>query len=148
MWHNTKITQLLNIRYPILLGPMGGGYGSTDLLATVSNLGGLGSVGVYTLNPQEILDLDKEIKQKTSRPYNINLWVSDVDKSLANISAEQITGIANTYKQYFNELSVPMPVLSADIPSKFDHQVESIFRIKPAVFSFTFGIPAKEILAE
>lgn len=148
MWHQTKITELLGIRYPILSGPMGGGFSSPDLLAAVSNAGGLGSLGAYTLTPQEILEANKIIKTKTDKPYNINLWVSDVDERLADYPAENLEKVKQLFKPYFDELSIPLPDLDSNIPSKFLKQVETIFEIRPAVFSFIFGIPSKEILDE
>lgn len=148
MWNSTKITQLLGIDYPILQGPMGAGFFTTALLASVSNAGGLGSFGAYTLSPEEILEADKTIKQATNKPYNINLWVNDVDATLINYPAEKLERIKQIFKPYFDELGIPLPDLSADIPSKFEKQVEAILEIKPAVFSFIFGIPSKEILDE
>lgn len=148
MWNKTKITELLGIQYPILQGPMGGGFSTAELLAAVSNAGGLGSFGAYTLTPEEIREAGKAIKAKTDKPYNINLWVSDVDKSLADYPKESLEKVKALFKPYFDELSIPLPELSADIPSKFEKQVEVLFEIRPAVFSFIFGIPSKEILAE
>lgn len=148
MWHQTKITELLGIRYPVLLGPMGGGFSTPELLAAVSNGGGLGSFGAYTLLPEQILEADKAIKAQTSKPYNINLWVNDVDESLKTYTAEKLEQVKALFKPYFDELSIPLPELSTHIPSKFDGQVEAIFQIKPTVFSFIFGIPAKEVLNE
>jgi nitronate monooxygenase len=148
MWYETKITKLLGIQYPILLGPMGGGFSTPDLLAAVSNAGGLGSYGAYTLTPEQILEADKEIRTKTNKPYNINLWVSDVDEELKELTADEIAKVQALFKPYFDELGIPLPDLSPRIPSKFEEQVDVIFKIRPAVFSFIFGIPSKEILAE
>ncbi|MCV9927034.1 nitronate monooxygenase [Flavobacterium sp. LS1R49] len=148
MWHKTKITEILKIKYPILQGPMGGGFSTVDLLATVSNMGGLGSFGAYTLTPQEILEAGKNIQASTDKPYNINLWVSDVDEQLNNYSTESLAKITKLFKPYFDELNIPIPELNIDIPSKFEQQVEVLFQIKPAVFSFIFGIPSEDILKE
>lgn len=148
MWNRTKITELLKIEYPILLGPMGGGFSTPELLAAVSNAGGLGSIGAYTLSPEEIIETDKIVRTKTDKPYNINLWVTDVDERLLNYPSEKIEEIKLLFKPFFDELSIPLPDLDANIPSKFLKQVETLFELKPAVFSFIFGIPSKEILNE
>jgi nitronate monooxygenase len=148
MWNQTKITALFGIQYPILLGPMGGGFSTPQLLAAVSNAGGLGSLGAYTLTPEQILEADKTIKEQTNKPYNINLWVSDVDERLTNYPAESLEKVRALFKPYFDELSIPLPELDTNIPSKFMKQVEVLFKIRPAVFSFIFGIPSKEILDE
>lgn len=148
MWNQTKITELFGIKYPILLGPMGGGFSTPELLAAVSNAGGLGSFGAYTLTPQEIREADKAIRRLTDKPYNFNLWVSDVDERLTDYSVKKVEQVKQQFKPYFDELSIPMPDLSTDIPSKFESQVEVIFEIKPTVFSFIFGAPSSEILRE
>lgn len=148
MWYQTKITRLLGIKYPIFLGPMGGGFSTPELLAAVSNAGGLGSFGAYTLLPEQILEVDKAIRTQTDKPYNLNLWVNDVDASLKNYPAEKLEKIKALFKPYFDEVGIPLPELSSHIPSKFEAQMEAIFQIKPAVLSFIFGIPDKKILAE
>ena len=148
MWYNTKVTELLGIDYPILQGPMGAGFSTPALLAAVSNAGGLGSLGAYTLTPQEILAADKAIREVTDKSYNINLWVSDVDETLKNYPKEKLEKIKLLFKPYFDELGIPLPDLSTDIPSKFENQIEALFAIRPAVFSFIFGIPSKDILDE
>ncbi|MET4142331.1 nitronate monooxygenase [Pedobacter sp. UYP1] len=148
MWHKTQISELFGIKYPILSGPMGGGLSTPELLAAVSNAGGLGSFGAYTLDPDQILAAAQIIKTKTDKPYNINLWVSDVDASLIDYSATQIEEVKQLFKPYFDELSIPLPELDVNIPSRFLQQAEAIFEIRPAVFSFIFGIPPKEILDE
>ncbi len=148
MWNQTRITELFGIGYPILQGPMGGGFSTPELLAAVSNAGGLGSFGAYTLSPDEILEADRLIKTKTDKPYNINLWVSDVDESLIDYPVESLEKIKLLFKPYFDALNIPLPDLDPHIPSRFAQQVEVIFQIRPAVFSFIFGIPSKEILRE
>lgn len=148
MWNQTQISKLLGIRFPILLGPMGGGFSTPELLAAVSNAGGLGSFGAYTLSPEQILETGKAIKLLTDKPYNINLWVSDVDPGLADYPAESLDKIKALFKPYYDELGIDLPDLDTNIPSKFVKQVEAVFEIRPAAFSFIFGIPSKEILDE
>lgn len=148
MWKNTVISRLLNIEYPVLLGPMGGGFSTPELTAAISNTGGLGSYGAYTLTPEQLLQAGQAIHQLTSKPFNINLWVSDVDASLAAVTAEKIATVQALFKPYFDELGVPVPELNPVIPSKFEQQAEALLEVKPAVFSFIFGVPAAEILRE
>ena len=148
MWTSTRITELLGIQYPILLGPMGGGFSTIALLAAVSNAGGLGSYGAYTLTPEQIRHVGVEAKQATSKPFNINLWVSDVDPALQDYPADKLEKITRLFKPYFDEAGIPLPTLHTTIPSKFEQQLEVVFEMKPAVLSFIFGIPSKEVLQE
>ena len=51
----TKITDILDIRYPIIQAPMAGGVTTPELVATVSNAGGLGMLGAGYMTPDQIL---------------------------------------------------------------------------------------------
>jgi nitronate monooxygenase len=171
MWHDTKAAKLLGIKYPILQGPFGGNLSSVKLAATVSDLGGLGGYGAYTLTPEEIITLDGQLKEATRKPYNINLWVSDTDspsgsmedghfeRAMENsnrvvegsnraIEDSNFERIKNQFKPYFDELGLPFPDRPAPVSSKFDNQVEALLHVRPPVFSFVFGIPSPAILAQ
>jgi len=50
----TEITRMLDIKHPILQAPMAGGPTTPDLVAAVSNAGGLGSLGAGYLTPDQI----------------------------------------------------------------------------------------------
>ena len=109
MWYNTKAAKLLGIQYPILQGPFGGNLSTVELLATVSNAGGLGGYGAYTLSPHEIIAVDQQIRTATNKPYNINLWVSDTDTPAGGINDTQYEQAKQLFKPYFDELGIPVP---------------------------------------
>jgi nitronate monooxygenase len=148
MWNNTKATELLGIDYPIMQGPFGGGLSTVELVTTVSNAGGLGGYGAYTLSPQEIYDVDKQIKAATSKPYNINLWVSDSDAPGGTVTDQQFEQAKILFKPYFDEAGIPLPEKPAPFKTRFENQVEVILDIRPKVFSFMFGIPDAVILEQ
>jgi nitronate monooxygenase len=148
MWYNTKATKLLGIDYPIMQGPFGGNLSTVELTAAVSNAGGLGGYGAYTMSPQEIFDVDKQLKAATNKPYNINLWVSDHDISPSGLSDEQYKKTTELFKPYFDEVGIPLPEKPAPFQSRFENQLEVILDIKPKVFSFMFGVPSVDVLEQ
>lgn len=148
MWYNTKAAQILGVRYPILQGPFGGNLSSVELVATVSNAGGLGGYGAYTLSPQEIAAVDQQIKAATDKPYNINLWVSDHDIAVSGLEDEQFEQTKALFKPYFDELSIALPDKPAPFQSRFENQLDVLLEVKPPVFSFMFGIPSADVLAQ
>ena len=95
-WRLTRAAQLLGIEYPIIQAPFGG-LPSQHLTATVSNLGGLGSLGAVTLGSSAIEDVIGEIRSLTERPFAINLWVSTSDPGASHISAEAIDQAIQSY---------------------------------------------------
>jgi nitronate monooxygenase len=169
MWYNTKAAKILGVQYPILQGPFGGNLSSVKLTATVSNMGGVGGYGAYTLTPQEIYDVNGQIKRETGKPYNINLWVSDTDLPAApatgasttpstrnttgpipanNPTPSDLQDLRNLFQPYFDQLGIPFPDKPLSFSSRFENQVEVILDTKPPAFSFMFGIPSPDILAQ
>lgn len=71
----TRITELLNIRYPIIQGGMMW-VGTAEMAAAVSNAGGLGIITALTQPTPEALT--KEIarcRQMTDKPFGVNLTI-------------------------------------------------------------------------
>src|SRR5687767_14717744 len=148
MWHQTKASEILGIKYPILQGRFGGNLSSVELVSTVSNAGGLGGYGAYTLSPEEIIQVDQQIKAATNKPYNINLWVSDTDAVNGVVSDEEFRIAKALFKPYFDEAGIDLPAKPGPFKSRFENQVEVILHQKPPVFSFIFGIPSADILEQ
>ncbi len=146
MWYHTKVAELLAIDYPILQGPFGGHFSSVELVACVSNMGGLGGYGAYTLSPQEIMAVHNKIKAATNKPYNINLWVSDTDAPNSMITDEVYEMAVKIFKTYFEEAGISLPEKPAPFKSKFEAQSQVILDIRPKLFSFVFGIPSADFL--
>jgi nitronate monooxygenase len=88
-WRRTRSAQLLGIEYPIVQAPFGG-FPRQQLAATVSNVGGLGSLGAVALGASAIRDAIAEIRALTARPFAVNLWVSTSDREASRVAAETI----------------------------------------------------------
>lgn len=137
----------MGITYPILQGPFGGGLSSPELVAAVSNMGGLGGYGAYSISPQEIYEINKQITLLTDKPYNLNLWVSDTDMQNETVSDPEFERTKTLFKPYFDEVGIGLPE-KTDFQTRFENQVQVILDIRPKVFSFVFGIPSPFILEE
>lgn len=68
----TRICDLLGIRHPVVLGGMAGGT-SPELVAAVSNAGGLGIMGVSYRSADDIRAQTARIRELTSAPFGLNL---------------------------------------------------------------------------
>jgi enoyl-[acyl-carrier protein] reductase II len=66
------VCRLLQIRYPIIQGGMGN-ISNAKLAAAVSEAGGLGTVGVGTMPPDEAEEIIVETKRRTNRPFAVNI---------------------------------------------------------------------------
>lgn len=144
MWTDTQITKALGLAYPIVQGPFGGGVSSTQLVAAVSNAGGLGSFGANALSPAQILEVCTDIRTKTRKPFALNLWV--MTETEPNLSPDAFEQIAGWFGPYYRELGMEAPKPPARFAQDYGAQVEALLDAKPDVASFVFGIPSKDIL--
>lgn len=146
MWTKSALAQALQIQYPIVQGPFGGGNSTPALAAAVSNAGGLGSFGAVGLHPEQIRSKVAEIRALTSRAFNINLWcpIAGQDDVVPTDAARarMLESVAPLYRSL--ELAVPK---REDMPT-FDEQMPTILELRPPVFSFVMGVPDRAILAE
>jgi NAD(P)H-dependent flavin oxidoreductase YrpB (nitropropane dioxygenase family) len=67
----TPICDLLRITHPIVLGGMGSAT-SPELVAAVSNAGGLGTLGTSVLSARQITAAAAAIREATDKPFGIN----------------------------------------------------------------------------
>lgn len=67
-----RITQLFNIKYPIIQGGMiwNSGY---KLAAAVSNAGGLGLIGAGSMYPEVLREHIQKCKKATDKPFGVNV---------------------------------------------------------------------------
>ena len=133
MWNKTRVAELLKIKYPIIQGPFGGNFSSAKLVSTVSNLGGMGSFGLNSYTPEDILRIDKEVKIQTKNPYVLNLWVPLKNDPVDNYKKEDFQTLKTLFKPYFEQLQVPLPEMSNPTTQNFELQVEAILKSKPFV---------------
>lgn len=80
----------LHIRYPIVQGGMGN-ISHPTLVASVSEAGGLGTIGCGTMTAEEVLERIIETKKLTKRPFalNIPISVNPHSKELVQLAIEQ-----------------------------------------------------------
>jgi nitronate monooxygenase len=69
----TRLCDLLGLRYPIVQAGMAGVAGP-ELVAAVSEAGGLGVLGGFTLEPDELRRQIRAVKELTRKPFGVNLW--------------------------------------------------------------------------
>ena len=71
---STPLARRLGFSLPIVQAPMAGGGDTPDLVAAVSEAGGLGSVGAAYLTPTQIGETAAAVRARTARPFGINLF--------------------------------------------------------------------------
>ena len=126
-----------DLTYPIVQAPMAGAT-TPELAATVSNFGGLGSLGSGTTAPDVLNDHINTLKSLTNRPFMINLMVlSEYDSN--TLDSPIPAWLTKYYQEQNIEMALPKrPALS------FVEQLQVLYDNPVPVASFTFGIISAE----
>lgn len=159
---HTKLCEMLDIEYPIILAGMGGFGGPVsgpELVAAVSNAGGLGILGCAFLPPQQVEDLIKKTRSLTDKPFGVDTVLpAEVPQSGTTTEfklelPDQHSEQADFVQKLKKELGIPEPkqreqmnlseiadntVWSGDL---FKEQIEVILEQRVPVYAAGLGDP-------
>jgi NAD(P)H-dependent flavin oxidoreductase YrpB (nitropropane dioxygenase family) len=85
---HTPVCNLLGIDFPILQAGMST-YTTAELVAAVSNAGGLGIIGGLGRTPDELRSEIRQVRELTSRPFGVNHVVCRLDPAAAEVTLAQ-----------------------------------------------------------
>ncbi len=123
-------------KFPIIQGPMAGGYCPPELVAAVSNAGALGSFPCSLLSPAAIEEQVGRIRALTDKPFLMNFFVQDTPSPTAD-EVEKGVELLRPVWEGLGWSELPRP---SQWSQDFAQQFETLVKLRPAVASFTFGI--------
>jgi nitronate monooxygenase len=133
----------LGLQHPIIQAPMAGGPSTPELVAAVSNAGALGSLGSAYSTPEQIAADIKKVRTLTDKPFNVNLFAGGYAPESPVDAAPMLALLAEIHEA----LHLPPPTLPAWPKNPFAEQLQAVLEARPAVFSFTLGIPDAHAMA-
>lgn len=140
-----RLTDLLGVEHPIVLGPFGG-VSSVTLTAAVSELGGLGSYGLYGYDAARIAATAAELRAAGARRFALNLWLPTGDE--VTPGEVDLTASRAAVAPLFAELDLAQPDTPEAFLPSFDEQVAAVLDARPAVLSLVFGVPPRALVEE
>ncbi|MEJ5228667.1 MAG: enoyl-[acyl-carrier-protein] reductase FabK [Pseudothermotoga sp.] len=117
-----RVTELLKIEYPILMGGMAWA-GTAKLAAAVSNAGGLGVIGSGAMNASQLLEAIHTLRELTDKPFGVNIMLASpyVDELVQVVLRENVpvvtfgAGNPAKYIPLLKEKGITvMPVVASD----------------------------------
>lgn len=121
---------------PVVLAPMGGGPSTPELVAAVSNAGGLGSLAAAYSNAERIQQDIAAIRKLTKGPFAVNLFSPQAQLPLK----DGVNAVSEFLRPYHERLSLKAPGLPQKPIEDFDEQLEAVAKAAPPIVSFTFGL--------
>ncbi|MDP1603580.1 MAG: nitronate monooxygenase [Legionella sp.] len=140
MWPITTITERTSIQFPIIQAPMAGGATTPELVAAVSNAGGLGSLGAGYMQAPALKAAITRIRELTNKPFSVNLFIPEKHQA----KASQINQMCHWVEAACPELKIKLSPVTPPYAPSFDEQMQVILEENVPVFSFTFGILTDE----
>ncbi len=148
---STRLCDLLDIKYPIILAGMGTIAGA-DLAAAVSEAGGLGVIGALLMTPDELDAEIRKVKKLTSKPFGVDsiaplgtVQSVTVDELRALIPDDAVEYAVDLARR----LGIPVPEASqfvkegvAWVAGLTPRQIEVVYDHKVPIFAAGLGSPA------
>lgn len=136
-WHDTPLTRLLNIDYPIIQAPMAGAT-TPAMAAAAANAGAMGSLGCAMMGVGAMAAELRAAQAGTNRSLNVNFFAHARPVPDEDLNAEAAARLAPWYDRLgAGEVKAP-----ADAIPTFDEAFcEAVIACGPTVASFHFGLP-------
>jgi nitronate monooxygenase len=144
MWteQSKSFCSTFGIAAPIIQAPMAGGPSTPELVAAVSEAGGLGSIATGYMKPDALTKTIATVKSATAKPFSANLFVPP--PTIDNYD----TGDAA--KTELEAIASDLGVTHLDFDAQPDVAIDSLVDIlideKVPIVSFTFGILPPETM--
>lgn len=138
-----RLGAVLPVATPIVLGPFGG-LSSVALTAQVSDLGGLGSYGLYGYAPDRIRETIAALRAATQLPFAVNIWLPTGDEvTPGEVDLERHRAAV---EPFFAELGIELPATPDRFLPDVAEQVQAALDARPPVLSFVYGVPDRAVV--
>lgn len=156
----TRLCDLLGIDCPIIQAGMGwdkrGSTTPPELVAAVSNAGGLGVIGGSPLRPEFIRERIREVKMLTKRPFGVDITlprlgaapsdaIRDVQQVLAEAHPEHMEFVRRSIRELGLEVQEPDRWSNVKTPEMVQRQLEVIFEERVPVLAVGLGDTASVV---
>jgi nitronate monooxygenase len=138
MWPDRRLLDRFNIEHPIIQAPMAGAMDS-ELVAAVSEAGGLGSLPCAMLSAEKIREEVTKIRARRRKPINLNFFCHTAPVPNNAREAGWRERLASYYEEFGIDPAAPVPFSNR---APFDAALlEIVLETRPEIVSFHFGLP-------
>jgi nitronate monooxygenase len=132
----------LGIKLPIIQAPMAG-VSTPEMAAAVSNGGGLGSIGVGSVDAEATRRMIAAVRSLTDRPFNVNVFCHRPAIADETREAAWIDRLAREFSRH----GARPPARLTEVYQSFltdDEKLAVLVDERPAVVSCHFGVPTPQ----
>jgi len=136
-------TRLESLQVPIVQAPLSGGASTPQLTIAASQAGAFGFLAAGYLTTETLRENIRQVRSSTDAPFGVNLFVPGED------SAD--TEALGFYRDRVRAEAARLGAEPGDprwSDDEWQPKLELLLAERPAVVSFTFGCPARELINE
>jgi len=124
------------LKYPVVQAPMAGGLISADFVAQVSNFGFLGSVAGGYLSVDELRQMIRQVKAKTTNPFLVNIFIFGDLSEIENTTHPKPQSVQELERLFTDQVN---PEFSVPVLPSEDEYVNLVIEEGVKYVSSTFG---------
>ncbi|HFK1547479.1 TPA: NAD(P)H-dependent flavin oxidoreductase [Bacillus albus] len=135
----SRVIDILQIKYPIIQAGMAGAITTPELVAAVSNSGGLGTLGSGYMSPEQIRDAIYKIRERTDKPFGVNLLLTkeiQIEEEKVILAKRLLSGVNREFGIEEEE--------QVKLPKSYKEQLQVLVEENVPVVSFAFQTLEKE----
>lgn len=139
MMFTSRVIDTLQIKYPIIQAGMAGAITTPELVAAVSNSGGLGTLGAGYMSPEQIREAIYKIRERTDKPFGVNLLLTkeiQIEEEKINLAKGLLSGVNREFGIEEEE--------QLKLPKSYKEQLQVLVEENVPVVSFAFQTLEKE----
>ncbi len=132
----------LAVELPIIQAPMAG-VSTPEMAAAVSDAGGLGSIGVGSVDAETTRRMIAAVRTRTQRPFQVNVFCHQPAVADAAREAAWLARLGSEFARY----GAKPPGRLTEVYQSFltdDAKLAVLLADRPPIVSFHFGLPARE----
>ncbi|SFD65819.1 nitronate monooxygenase [Lentibacillus persicus] len=125
----------IGIHAPIVQAGMAGGITTPDLVASVSNAGGLGTIGAGYMSDKTLQEEIQKTRQLTEQPFAVNVFAANLESFYADVAPMQ-----QLLNQYRSELGIDAGANTIKVHDHLHEKINVILEENISVVSTAFGV--------
>lgn len=141
MWTSSQVAKHCHIQYPIVQAGMAGST-TPELVAAVSNNGGLGTIGAGYMSATQLENEIIKVQQLTNQPFAVNLFVPEP----IHYDMVHVQQMKHTLEPLRQSFGVSELKIKAHDDAEFEEKIALLLKYHVPICSFTFGIPSEHII--
>ena len=139
MFWPEKISEKLNIQYPVIQAPMFG-VSTPEMAAAANRVSCLGSLAIADLSGKMSAQLIRETKKLTDKPFAVNVFVHKIPE-MTDALKDQYVKTKKFLEDFAgkNKIEVHLPDLNEIKVNSYHEQIDAVIEEQCKIVSFTFG---------